>query len=257
MKVRYNVVDGEIVSENRGGVKSFYVPDALGSTIAVTDNAGTVTDQISYWPYGSISSRTGSNLSPFLYCGSLGYYSNGEQIYVRARFLVASDGRWLTSDPLVVLEVQNRYNYVDGRATVLVDPSGMQPPAPVGPMGPVGTGVIVPTPLPTTYADCEMAYQKCMAGPIATFNACKTKTLGPAAANMFGACLMGCLGVTIVLVVTANPASWAACGAACAVVAGVDALITWGTFQLQCGNPFDKAQKACAKARETCRNTAE
>ncbi|MEQ1883134.1 MAG: hypothetical protein ABL878_19445, partial [Burkholderiales bacterium] len=46
MTVRYNTVNGEIVSETRGGVKSFYVKDVLGSTIALTDNTGTITDRI-------------------------------------------------------------------------------------------------------------------------------------------------------------------------------------------------------------------
>lgn len=47
MKVRYNVVDGAIVSEQRSSVKSSYVSDALGATIAIKDSLGSVTDQIS------------------------------------------------------------------------------------------------------------------------------------------------------------------------------------------------------------------
>lgn len=101
MKTRYNAVGGEIVSEQRSGVKSFYMPDAIGSTIAVTDNAGTVTDQINYWPHGAIVSRTGSSQTPFLFVGALGYYTDSsDRGYVRARYIQNSDARWLTADPL-------------------------------------------------------------------------------------------------------------------------------------------------------------
>ena len=38
MKVNCTVVNGEILSENRNGVIRDYVPDTLGSTIALLDN---------------------------------------------------------------------------------------------------------------------------------------------------------------------------------------------------------------------------
>ena len=34
MKVKYLVIDGEIISENRAGVEHDYVPDSLGNTVA-------------------------------------------------------------------------------------------------------------------------------------------------------------------------------------------------------------------------------
>jgi hypothetical protein len=39
--VDYTVIDGEIVHENRGGVERDYVPDPLGSTVALLDSART------------------------------------------------------------------------------------------------------------------------------------------------------------------------------------------------------------------------
>ena len=48
MKVRYQTIDGVILSEIRGGVRKQYVPDSLGSTIAMTDTAGAITDTIEY-----------------------------------------------------------------------------------------------------------------------------------------------------------------------------------------------------------------
>ena len=55
MTVRYTTLDGEIVSENRRGVMRDYVPDPLGSTVALLDNTQTQTDTFSYWPYGENS----------------------------------------------------------------------------------------------------------------------------------------------------------------------------------------------------------
>jgi len=44
MKVRYTSVDGETVSEVRSSVRKDYVPDPLGSTVALLDNTRAKTD---------------------------------------------------------------------------------------------------------------------------------------------------------------------------------------------------------------------
>ncbi len=41
LKVRYTVVNGQVLSENRGGVVRDYVPDPLGSTVALLDSTQT------------------------------------------------------------------------------------------------------------------------------------------------------------------------------------------------------------------------
>ena len=97
----YTYLDGELVSENRGGTKRDYVPDPLGSTIALLDNSQTKTDTFSYWPYGEVASRTGTNATPYQYVGTLGYYrDSASRTYVRARTLNTSHGRWMTQDPI-------------------------------------------------------------------------------------------------------------------------------------------------------------
>ena len=48
MKARYTALDGEIIAEKRGGVRRFYVPDAIGSTLALLDNTQAQTDTFSY-----------------------------------------------------------------------------------------------------------------------------------------------------------------------------------------------------------------
>jgi RHS repeat-associated protein len=124
MSVVYATINGQIVSENRGGVISYYAPDNLGSTVALLDSTGTVTDTFTYWPYGEIQSHVGSSVTPFTFCGTLGYYLDvlGNFIYVRARYLRQALTRWQTVDALWPIE--KSYGYVDCRPTQITDPSG-------------------------------------------------------------------------------------------------------------------------------------
>lgn len=61
--------EGEIVSENRNGIKRDYVRDPLGSTVALLDSNQTKIDTFGYWPYGEESSRTGSTPIRFRFGG--------------------------------------------------------------------------------------------------------------------------------------------------------------------------------------------
>ena len=125
MSVVYATINGQIVSENRGGVISYYAPDNLGSTVALLDATGTVTDTFTYWPYGEIQSHVGSSVTPFTFCGTLGYYLDvlGSQIYVRARCLRQALARWQSLDPL--WPRVGAYSYVSSSPVADVDPSGM------------------------------------------------------------------------------------------------------------------------------------
>ncbi len=132
MKVRYTVVNGEVLSENRGGIKRDYLPDTQGNTIGLIDSTQTITDTFSYYPYGEVASRTGTNATPFQFLGTLGYYrDSASRTYVRARTLNTAQGRWMTQDPIGFKGGDyNLYRYVNNRPTVLVDPSGMKCPPP-------------------------------------------------------------------------------------------------------------------------------
>lgn len=67
--VVYTTFAGQIVSENRGGVVKEYLPDPLGSTIALA-NSSAITDTWDYWPYGEVMTRTGSTPTPFTFVGT-------------------------------------------------------------------------------------------------------------------------------------------------------------------------------------------
>jgi RHS repeat-associated protein len=124
MSARYTVIDGEVVAQERGGVRHQLVPDPLGSTVALYDNTGTKTDTFEYWPYGESSSRTGGTSLSFQYIGSFGYYQdNNTRNYVRARYLDKRKGRWFTEDP--AMDGFNYAAYVDGNPISFIDFLGL------------------------------------------------------------------------------------------------------------------------------------
>jgi RHS repeat-associated protein len=126
LTVRYTVIDGEVVSELRGGVKRDYVPDPLGSTVALLDATQTKTDTFQYWPYGESAGRTGTTATPFQYVGTMGYYTDSSgRNYVRARYLDKAKGRWVTEDPITFLSGEiNFYRYSKSSPILLSDPTG-------------------------------------------------------------------------------------------------------------------------------------
>jgi RHS repeat-associated protein len=126
--VRYTVINGEVVAEKRGGVRRQYVPDPLGSTVALLDSTQTKTDTFDYWPYGEEAIRTGTTATPFQFVGTAGYYrDSATKAYVRARYLNARFGRWVTEDPIGLYGREMvLYSYVRSSPVVFVDPSGLQ-----------------------------------------------------------------------------------------------------------------------------------
>jgi len=126
MKARYTVIDGEVVAEKRNGVRSLYVSDPLGSTVALLDNTQAQTDMFSYWPYGENNGRIGITATPFQFVGTAGYYrDSSSQNYVRARLLNTKTGRWFTRDPLGFNNGDvNFYNYAANNPVTKIDPTG-------------------------------------------------------------------------------------------------------------------------------------
>jgi len=124
MSVAYTTINGEIVLEKRNGVPSDYIPDALGSTIALLSGTHQITDSWTYWPNGQVRARTGTNPTPHTFCGTVGYHSDivDDFTYVRARDLRVSLARWQAVDPL--WPDLRPYSYVGSNPTTFPDPSG-------------------------------------------------------------------------------------------------------------------------------------
>ncbi len=89
--------------ETSGGnqVRYFHF-DRSGSTLALTDAAGNVTDAYAYTPFGRLLGHTGTSSQPFTFVGQGGVWmadTNG-LYHVRARWYDAQAGRFLTLEPV-------------------------------------------------------------------------------------------------------------------------------------------------------------
>jgi RHS repeat-associated protein len=124
MSVAYTTINGQIVSEKRNGVPSDYIPDALGSTIALLSDTHQITDTWTYWPNGQVRTRTGTNPTPHTFCGTVGYHSDivNNLTYVQARILRPELARWQTIDPLWPAQLPYAYSHCG--PTNDADPTG-------------------------------------------------------------------------------------------------------------------------------------
>ena len=123
---------GPLISQRRNGHTYYHHYDGQGSTRALTDESGNVTDRYTYTAFGELVSSSGTTTNPFGYKGALGYYANPEtnELYIRARSYQPTVGRWHSIDRLITLPVlrslsPNTYAYAWNRPTVLDDPSGL------------------------------------------------------------------------------------------------------------------------------------
>jgi RHS repeat-associated protein len=127
---------GPLISQRRNGHTYYYHYDGQGSTRALTDESGNVTDRYTYTAFGEPVASSGTTTNPFGYKGALGYYANPEtnDLYVRARRYVPPIGRWLSVDPFLLtmsqsapVHAQQRhgYQYADNSPVVRSDASGL------------------------------------------------------------------------------------------------------------------------------------
>ena len=103
-----------------------YHYDYRGSTVALTDGDGNVTDRIEYSPYGMTTCRTGANDTPFLFNGRYGVQTDANGLlYMRARYYNPYLCRFLNPDPIGFAGGLNFYAYADGNPVSLIDPFGL------------------------------------------------------------------------------------------------------------------------------------
>ena len=96
-----------------------YLTDGLGSTTVITDGSGTVTGTYEYDAFGTVRLQTGAT-TEWSYTGEQNDPTGLE--YLRARYYDASTGRFLSQDPMPLLQ---RYAYANDNPANLVDPSGL------------------------------------------------------------------------------------------------------------------------------------
>jgi RHS repeat-associated protein len=134
---------GDILHQWGQDPKRFYLYDALGSTIGLTDDSQDLTDSYLYKAYGEVLSSSGSTVNPFQWVGRFGYQydkitANILQQYVRQRHYLPYTAAWISEDPLVrdlirlgfssdvqLAESSQRYRYLHNQPTNLIDPPGL------------------------------------------------------------------------------------------------------------------------------------
>ena len=107
-----------LISSSSG---NYYVQNAHGDVVALTNGAGEITKTYAYDPFGAEKNIDLADNNPFRYCSE--YYDKGiDKIYLRARTYDPTMGRFTQQDPYweisslansVAIEQAEKFNVVD------------------------------------------------------------------------------------------------------------------------------------------------
>ena len=98
---------GNLLSQNRNGVTSYYHYDGRGDTVALTDDSGNVTDTKEYDAWGNVVASTGNTVTPYQYVGRQGYQTGNTGVYARARYYGQANGR--VTSPVTIAQMLLAY----------------------------------------------------------------------------------------------------------------------------------------------------
>ena len=115
------------VTETANGTNVLtYHYDYRGSTVALTDTNGNITDRIEYSLYATTTYRAGTNDTPFLFNGRYGVMTDPNGLlYMRARYYSPYLCRFLNPDPSGFSGGLNFYAYANGNPVSYLDPFGL------------------------------------------------------------------------------------------------------------------------------------
>ncbi|MFI1532379.1 RHS repeat-associated core domain-containing protein [Streptomyces griseus] len=113
---------GTLNSMTRGGKNHYYLTDALGSVVALTDEAGTKVNTYAYSPRG-VQRATTTETAPQPYRFAGGYQDPTGLYHFAARYYDPNIGRFTTPDPSG--QEQNPYLYAEGDPVNRIDPTGL------------------------------------------------------------------------------------------------------------------------------------
>jgi RHS repeat-associated protein len=109
--------------QTSGGAASYFLTDHLGSTRALTDPSGNITENLSHDSFGNLTS--GSASTRYTYTNRE-FDADTGLMYYRARWYDPREGRFLSEDPIGFLGGPNLYGYVSNDPINLADPLGLQ-----------------------------------------------------------------------------------------------------------------------------------
>jgi len=113
-------------SSPQTGTPSYYLRNHLGSVMATTNASKNIVASYQYTPYGEfLSESTTGDHATFGYTGhrldrELNHY------YAKYRYYNPTTMRWLSRDPLGMVDGPNVYAYVRGNVVHAVDPDGLK-----------------------------------------------------------------------------------------------------------------------------------
>ncbi len=129
--IRYYVWSGSqlLCHIEADGTTRYYHADELGSTLALTDETGAVTDEFAYMPYGyaTHTAHAGSADTPFQWLGGYGvYYDADTDLHLTLhRAYSSSMKRFISADPLGIDGGVNVYMWANMNPLAFVDPYGL------------------------------------------------------------------------------------------------------------------------------------
>ncbi|MCD6288620.1 MAG: RHS repeat-associated core domain-containing protein [Candidatus Hydrogenedentes bacterium] len=123
-------------SNPSSGTYRYYTHDHLGSTRALWSQAKASLGTYEYTPYGRTYWTSGPSIS-HMYTGHL-WDGTAQLYYAPYRYYSPATARWLTRDPLGMVDGPNVYAYVMGNPVTYYDPLGL-----------------------TTVDDCNDEYDEC------------------------------------------------------------------------------------------------
>ncbi len=117
----------QLISQERDGVKSYYLYDGFDSVRMLADNEGVITDTYTYDAFGNLISSTGNTVNDFLYRGEQFDLFTG-LYYLRARYMNPSTGTFITMDEYAGTIFEpvslHKYLYANANPVMCSDPSG-------------------------------------------------------------------------------------------------------------------------------------
>ena len=132
---RYYVWSGShlLCHVEANGIVRYYHADELGSTLAMTDETGAVTDQFAYMPYGYATHTAGPNSqfsilhSQFLWLGGYGVcYDTDTKLHLTLHRAYSCElKRFITPDPLGIDGGVNVYMMANINPLFFIDPYGL------------------------------------------------------------------------------------------------------------------------------------
>jgi RHS repeat-associated protein len=115
-------IDETFMRTDAGGNRHF-LSDALGSTLALTDDSGTTQTGYNYEPYGTTTTSGAASNNSITYSGREN--DNTGLYYYRARYYSPTLQRFISEDPIGLAGGINTYAYVEGDPLTHIDPLGL------------------------------------------------------------------------------------------------------------------------------------